>query len=110
MNTDGIGGEVGVEAPCSQRPAMTFEEAKRVYVHRYTMEHIPAWALQRPCDQGGTETRYYAPQYASDREWFEKTLFPPHNPFAMGSQDQSCYSARPSWPFGQWLDAPYRRH
>lgn len=77
---------------------MTFEEAKARYVHRFTMEHIPAWARERQPD--GT---YYAPQYRSDREWFENTLFPPENPFSK----KDCHSERQTWPLGMKLKAPY---
>lgn len=84
---------------------MNLEQAKRVYPHRYTMGHVPAWAKNRPCDSGGTETRYYAPQYRSDQEWFENTLFPPNNPF----HKSDCYSSNPTWPLGKWLDKPFER-
>ena len=86
---------------------MKIEEAKRKYVHRYTMEHIPEWARQRPCDSGGTETRYYAPQFRTDREWFENSLFPPNNP--LGPRYTECYTTGETWPLGQWLDKPYAR-
>lgn len=82
---------------------MKLAEAKRKYVHRYTMEHVPAWAGQRPCDSGGTETRYYAPQFRTDQEWYENTLFPTH-PLAL-----YCETSGETWPLGQWLDQPYTR-
>jgi len=81
---------------------MTFENAKALYVHRFTMEHVPAWA-RKPLSDG----RFYAPQYSSDREWFEHTLFPPNNP--LGKRVSDCYSSGQTWPLGQWLDAPYTR-
>lgn len=81
---------------------ITFEQAKAQYVHRFTMDHCPVWA-RHPAPNG----RYYAPQYASDAEWYGKTLFPPNNPFAMGKRDTSCYSSGPSWPLGEWLTEPY---
>ena len=79
---------------------MTFEEAKRTYVHRYTMEHIPAWARQK-CDNG----KFYAPQFRTDREWFDATLFPPNNPF----DKRDCHTSGQTWPLGQWLDKPFAR-
>lgn len=88
--------------PRETEPKMSFEKACRLYVHRFTMEHIPLWA-----DRPATNGRYCAPQYRSDREWYENTLFPPHNPYSVGRQDE-CYSAHQSFPLGLWLDAPYR--
>jgi hypothetical protein len=79
---------------------MTLSEAKRRYVHRYTMEHVPAWS-QTAAPNG----KFYAPQYRSDKEWFEASRFPP-DPICYGSD---CYSSGQTWPLGQWLDAPYRR-
>jgi hypothetical protein len=68
------------------------------------MEHVPQWAHSSPSQHGGTETRYYAPQYASDAEWYENTVFPGER----GAIDEeSCYSRNQSWPCGQWLNAPY---
>jgi hypothetical protein len=76
---------------------MTFEEAKRVYVHRFTMEHVPARARKPHLD------RYPAPQYRTDAERFANTEFPPDNPLSK----RDCHSSNPSWPLGQWLDAPF---
>jgi hypothetical protein len=83
---------------------MTFEQAREAYVHRYTMEHVPAWA-KRPCDNG----KFYAPQFRTDREWFENTKFPPNNPFAHSKRDTSCYTSGQTWPLGQWLDKPFAK-
>lgn len=79
---------------------MTFIDAKILYPNRYTMEHVPDWAF-RP-HQG----KFYAPQYRTDREWYENTLFPGevgHHGFG-----KDCYSSKGSWPLGLWLDRPYR--
>lgn len=81
---------------------MTFEEARRRYLHRFTMEHIPEWA-KKPAPNG----KFYAPHYRSDQEWYENSLFPPNNPYGIGSE---CHSANQSWSLGQWLDNPYRRN
>jgi hypothetical protein len=85
---------------------MTFNEATSRYVHRYTMEHVPAWARARPCDHGGTETRYYAPQFRSDREWYDNTTFP-GEPGHLGGR-KYCYTTGQTWPLGMWLDRPMR--
>lgn len=81
--------------------ALTFEQAKARYPHRYTMEHVPAWA-RRQCNNG----KYYAPQYATDAEWYEKTKFPGESPLCFRGD---CYSGDQSWPLGQWLEQPYKR-
>jgi hypothetical protein len=81
---------------------VTFADAVRRYVHRFTMEHTPAWAQQQ-----APNGSYYAPQFRTDREWYENTKFPPDNPFANGPQDTSCYTSGQTWPLGQWLDVPY---
>jgi hypothetical protein len=77
---------------------MTFEQAKARYIHRYTMEHVPEWA-KRPSPDG----KFYAPQYRTDREWFENTLFPLHNPY----HSRDCHSTGQTWPLGQWLLLPF---
>jgi hypothetical protein len=83
-----------------ERP-LSFDEARRRYPHRFTMQHVPAWARQ-PCGNG----RFYAPQYRSDAEWYARTLFPGEGDVSGSSK--YCQSGEPSWPLGQWLDAPYR--
>ena len=79
---------------------VSFERACAQYVHRFTMDHVPAWAL-KPC--GG---RHYAPQFRSDREWYEHTLFRGEpNWIGRGSD---CYTTGQTWPLGHWLRAPYK--
>lgn len=80
---------------------MNLEEAKRRYVHRFTMEHVPDWARGRGPDGA---TWFYAPQYRTDKEWYEKTMFPPNHPLGRRSE---CWSQNPSWPLGERLDHPY---
>lgn len=79
---------------------LPFEKAKAMYVHRYTMEHMPMWARKANPATG----QFYAPQYRTDKEWYENTVFPPYS----GDPDY-CQSANQSWPCGQWLDAPFSR-
>lgn len=76
---------------------MTFEKACRLYIYRYTMEHKPFWAMT-PAPNG----RMYAPQYRSDREWYENTLFGKEAE-EFGVKRGSCYSRNPTWPLGHWL-------
>jgi hypothetical protein len=75
-----------------------FEQAKATYVHRFTIEHVPSWAL-KPMDNG----KFYAPQYSSDKEWYDNTEFPPQNGLR-----KYCTSINQSWPLGQLLDAPFK--
>jgi len=49
----------------------TFVEACARYGHRFTQDHVPAWSRQPFAD--GT---FPAPQFRSDREWYELTIFP----------------------------------
>lgn len=79
---------------------LSFDAAKRLYVHRFTMDHTPAWArAELPTG------KHYAPQYASDREWYELTLFPGESELSV----KQCYSSGQTWPLGHWLDKPYSR-
>jgi len=77
----------------------TFAEAKRKYVNRFTMDHIPDWS-RKPANNG----KFYAPQYRTDLEWYANTTFPPHS-----FDKKHAHSSNQSWPVGQWLDAPYRK-
>lgn len=79
---------------------ISFAKAKQQYPHRYTLEHVPQWA-SKPCPGNG---KFYAPQYKSDQEWYERTEFP-----EPGSQEAYCFSSNPSWPLGQWLEKPYSK-
>lgn len=81
---------------------ISFEDACRKYRNRYTMEHVPAWA-KRSANNG----KYYAPQYASDREWYEFTVFPGEGDIS--SRSKYCESTNQTWPLGQWLDKPYTK-
>jgi hypothetical protein len=88
--------------------ALSFEEACRKYVHRFTLEHVPSWGLKRPVDHGGTATWYYAPQYRTDREWYDNTIFF-GEPGFIGPDNAACYSINQTWPLGQHLYQPYRK-
>lgn len=84
-----------------ERP-INFEQAKARYPNRYTMEHVPNWAVKERSD--GT---FYAPQYRTDREWYDNTLFPGEKDW--DPEDRAtCCSLRQSWPLGMWLrKGPY---
>lgn len=81
---------------------ISFKEACRRYANRYTMEHIPVWA-KRAANNG----KYYAPQYASDQEWYELTMFPGEGHLRPNAK--YCESINQTWPLGYWLDEPYKR-
>ena len=50
---------------------ITLAQAQAAYPHRFTLEHKPQWAKDQRVDGS-----YYAPQYSSDAEWYERTYFP----------------------------------
>lgn len=77
-----------------KRP-ISFDQAKARYPHRYTMEHVPQWAM-KPKEDG----TYYAPQYSTDLEWYENTLFKGEHELA---DDGFCYSSNQTWPLGKSL-------
>jgi len=84
----------------SKRP--TFEQAKAQFVHRYTMEHVPAWALRQH-----SNGCYYAPQFRTDSEWYAATLF--HGePGHIGTRNE-CFTNGQTWPLGKWLNASFKR-
>lgn len=80
---------------------LSFEQATARYVHRFTMDHVPSWATK--VREDGT---YYAPQFSSDREWYENTLFPGESELCMNG---SCYTTNHSFPLGKALQTPYRK-
>lgn len=81
--------------------SLTFEQAKQQFTNRFTMEHVPSWAKQ--VREDGT---FYAPQYATDLEWYNKTSFEGECELSSRS---TCYSHSPSWPLGMALKAPYMK-
>lgn len=72
------------------------------------MDHVPAWSRQ-PVDMtiDGKGPSYYAPQFASDREWYENTKFKGEAGW-LGVGDD-CYTSGQTWPLGHWLDKPFRK-
>lgn len=80
--------------------SITFEFAKALYVNRYTMEHKPDWAHGPRVDG-----QYYAPQYTTDKEWYDRTMF--HGESDLVGSARHCYSQCPTWPLGQSLNSPF---
>lgn len=90
----------------AKRP--TFEQATARYVHRFTMDHVPAWSQRAPEERGAMLVRgYCAPQFRSDREWYEHTLFKGDDGYIGIGND--CYTSGQTWPLGNWLLAPFKR-
>lgn len=88
---------------------VSFEQARAQYPHRYTMEHVPSWALVPPdVLKKGEKQRpgYYAPQFRSDREWYDNTAFPGEGD--VHANAKHCHTSGQTWPCGQWLERPYR--
>ena len=83
------------------------QDALRSFVHRYTGNHVPAWT-QKAAPNGS----FYAPQYVDDKEWLEKTMFPVEvkrgETVLASGKDVHCQSNTPSFPWGQWLDTPFK--
>lgn len=87
----------------ARRPS--FAQARQRYPNRFTMEHVPDWARRRPVDDGGTLSKFYAPQFRSDREWYEHTLFPGES--GHPGDPHHCFTTGQTWPLGQWFDQPF---
>lgn len=66
----------------------------RSYVNRYTVEHVPTWAMKlRP------NGRPYRVQFRSDYEWLDNTLFNVKKNGRLRADVTSCHST-PTWPHG----------
>jgi len=78
----------------------TFEEAKGTFTGRFTMEHMPDWALKPMRNR-----QYFAPQYRTDREWYDNTKFVGEYPSSNG---KACLSTNMSYPLGETLSEPYK--
>lgn len=88
---------------------VSFERAKALYVHRYTMEHVPAWVQCGTLTGDDGVPTFYAPQYASDREWYDNTVFPGEPDFPEWQDNWHCYSRNQTWPLGKSLSQPYKK-
>jgi len=66
----------------------------RAYCHRYTGEHVPAWARELRGDG-----RRYCVQFLTDRDWLENTLFQVTKTGKLDCGVTSCHSS-PTWPYG----------
>ena len=80
---------------------LSLEQACNQYPHRYTMEHVPAWANQPHFHSERQEWLCYAPQFRTDKEWYDTARFPGEDGHHELGAD--CYSSGQTWPLGQWL-------
>lgn len=78
------------------------ELAKRMYVHRYTRDHIPNWARYSKRPDG----RLYPVQFASDADWLRHTQFRVTIDGRLRKDASYCYS-RPTYPDNPELRRPY---
>lgn len=86
-------------------PRPTFQQACAMYINRFTMDHVPPWSQRSFRQQGGTIDLFPAPQFASDQQWYDNTLFPTEE--GHHGDPNHCYTRNPTWPLGQRLSAPY---
>ena len=80
---------------------VSFTEACQRFTNRYTMEHVPGWARQ-PMPNG----KYYAPQFRSDREWYDNTLFKGEHEMA---DAKHCWTQKWTFPLGLFLETPFHK-
>lgn len=76
----------------SKLSAALQEEAKRLYVHRFTGEHKPFWAT-RPMPSGAP----YPLQFADDADWLAHTHFEITKKGEFSRRVMHCQS-NPTWP------------
>ncbi len=76
------------------------KEALAKFVHRYTAEHVPAWA-RKPREDGSM----YPVQFSSDVEWLQFTEFPVDRNGNL-TKFGECWS-HPRWPNDEQLRVKY---
>lgn len=65
--------------------AAQVKQVKAAFVHRFTGEHVPAWAKQPRPD--GTA---YEPMYATDADWIADKAFYVHKDGQIASTPHHC--------------------
>lgn len=79
-------------------PVKEQRKALAQFVHRFTLDHKPAWAHKprMAVDEDGVTRPYaYAPQFASDADWLAHTMFNVKKDGTL--RKASCWS-KPTWP------------
>jgi hypothetical protein len=64
------------------------------YVHRFTKQHVPAWARHPRVDG-----KPYMPQFADDADWLANTEFAVTKSGRLDMRTNKCFST-PTWPEG----------
>lgn len=79
---------------------ITLEQACNQYPHRYTLQYLPCWARKPHYSETTKEfIGYYMPQYASDAEWYDNTMFPGEG--GIRKNEKHCESNNQTWPLGK---------
>lgn len=84
------------ELPAKLGKDLTLDERLYVlnaFVHRFTKDHQPGWALKEWKD--GLP---YPVQYQSDAEWLTLTWFAVNADGSLNRKIGSCYAGTPTWP------------
>lgn len=83
-------------------------EALARFVHRFTMESVPQWSRRAFSQPIVGPPLYYSPQYRSDAEWLERTVFAITDKRGdLSKGGQFCYSRDHTWPLGKFLGELY---
>ena len=75
-------------------------EAQRLFVHRFTGDHKPAWANE-PWEDG----KAYPLQFKDDADWLANTLFAINKNGTLSKRARFCQSS-PTWPNDPGLRRP----
>ena len=85
---------------------ISFRDACRQYVNRFTLDHVPQWARAPYYHTTAKQYVGYAPHFASDREWYDATRFPGEEGHHEIGSD--CYTSGHTWPLGEgFLERPF---
>jgi len=79
-------------------------EVLRRFIHRFTCDHRPGWAL-KPLSDGS----YPGPQFVSDEEWLSNCVVHTRKDGELDDRFTSCETRNHTWPLGQFLATPYFR-
>ena len=73
-------------------PGAVQQACLRMFVHRFTADHAPAWALAARPDGSP-----YPVQFLSDHDWLANTWFAVKKDRTLDGRVRHCQSA-PTWP------------
>lgn len=84
---------------------ISFEDACWKYQSRFTAEHVPVTStMRRPMGD------FFAPQFMTDLEWYENTIFPGETWEDVRVEDDGHpMSVNQTYPFGYFLDKPFEK-